>query len=415
MDWNSNNLLCGIFYPSVSNDKRSRLVFVFISLILIIGFRLAFPVMFASIPAYEPDATNYMTEVSSWVRSGIDFGYAGQYQHDYPMAYLIAFTFIKFGVPFDTFFRVAPFAIYAIDLLILFLIIAEITPDNKKFAAVSVFLFSFSSLGYWVAVHYCPDLVGSLFFLVSLFLSVRFAKKGEWSLKALAPVLVSIVILILSHHLSTLYFILTMLGLALSTWYFNPQQIKGKALSFFMLGIFTYTSWFVYGTLMYPSFFNIYAYFSGGFGSPTGLAQQAGWFNNLTFAIYPAFIVGLFILELATIFQLKSPRDVLKLREKLREVRIRESANASLVFSLGFILVLGLFFIGFTAPVSFPTRVLEVLCIGMYPLSSQALMRISEGPHSKKKMLLILVILLIVVLTGVHRYYSQIQRRVIVG
>jgi hypothetical protein len=399
----------------LNGDKRSMLLFVFVTLILLFSFRIAFPAMFTSIPAFEPDSTNYMNIVNSWVNNGIDFSTAGHYEHDYPMAFLIAFAFVKLGVPLGVFFRVAPFVIYGLTLALIFLIISELTPDKKKLAAASVFLFSFSSLGYWVAVHYCPDLMGSMFFLVALFLGVRFAKKGEWSFKALAPVMACIVVLVLTHHLSTLYFILTMLGLALSTWYFKPEQFKGKALSFFILGIFTYTFWFAYGTLVYPDFFNVYSYFGGGFGSPTGLAQQAGWFNNFTFLIYPAFVIGLFVFELIRVFQIKAPRDLLKVRGKMRALRGNPSVDISVVFSLGFILVLGLFFVGFALPVSFPTRVLEVLCLGFYPLSSVTLLRFMEEKKSKKWLIILLIIVLLVVLLGVHRYYTQIQRRVLYG
>lgn len=114
------------------SDKRSILISVFISLILLVSFRIAFPVMFTSIPAYEPDAINYMNIVNSWVKGGVDFGFPGYYQHDYPLSFLTAFTFVKFGVPVDTFFRVAPFVIYAIDLLMLYLIVAELIPGKKK-------------------------------------------------------------------------------------------------------------------------------------------------------------------------------------------------------------------------------------------------------------------------------------------
>jgi len=398
-------------------DKRSSLIFLLITILLIIAFRVAFPIMFTTIPAYEPDSVHYLNVVNSWVKSGVDFANAGNYEHDYPLAFLIAFIVIKLGVPIDTFFRAVPFMIYAIDLILIFFIISEITPfkENRKIGAVSVFFFSISSLGYWVSVHYCPDLVGSMLFLFSLFLCIRFAKRGDWNLKIILPVLSSIILLILSHHLTTLYFILTLLGLALSTWFFNPPQIKGKAIAFFVMGIFTYTFWFAYGSLMYPEFFNVYAYFSG-FGSPTQLAQQAGLFNNITFVIYPALIIGLFAIELLRIMQFKTLSEIIKLRTKIREVRIRESENIVLVFSIGFILILGLFFVGFAVPVAFPTRVLEVLLVGLYPLSAITFLKVQETNNPKRKwfLIILLIIILIVVLTGLHRYYTQIQRRVIV-
>jgi hypothetical protein len=397
-------------------EKRYRVLFVLASILLIICFRMVFPIEFTTVPAYEPDATRDISIVNSWVTSGINFGIEGAYQHNFPMSYLVAFTFIKLGVPLDTFFRVAPFFIYALDIIFLYLLVEEVMPENKKksaLPALSVFLFSFSSLGYWVTVHYCPDLFGSLMFFVCLYLGVRFAKAGEWSVKSLLPVLVSLFVLILSHHLSTLYLIVTFLGLSFSVWFFKSKQFKGGALSFFILAIYTYTLWFAYGSLVYPSFFNVYIYFSG-FGSPAQQSASAGLLTNLSFAIYPVFILVLFAIEFLRTLHIQNSLSLLKhVREKLREIRMRESDNTPLVFSVGFIFVLILFVLGFAAPVLFGVRILEVLCIGLYPLASLTLFKLTDGKSSRKKKAIIFVIILLVILTSVMRYYIQIQRRVL--
>jgi hypothetical protein len=289
-------------------------------------------------------------------------------------------------------------------------------PENKTNNAIpvlSVFLFSFSSLGYWVAVHYSPDLFGSLMYFLCLYLGVRFAKAGKWSVKSLLPVLVGLFALILSHHLSTLYLIVTFFGLSLSVWFFKPAQFKRGALAFFVLPIFTCTVWFAYGSLVYPSFFNVYGYFSG-FTSVTTQSSGAGLLTNLSFAIYPAFILVLFAIEFLKILQTQNPLSLFKnVREKLREIRIRESGNTLLVFSVGFIFVFVLFVIGIPVPVLFGTRILEVLFIGLYPIASQTLFKLADGSSSRKKKALIFVIVLLVVLTSILRYYVQIQRRVI--
>jgi hypothetical protein len=170
----------------------------------------------------------------------------------------------------------------------------------------------------------------------------------------------------------------------------------------------------VYGTLVYPSFFNVYVYFSG-YGSVSSLSQGAGVLNNLTFAIYPVFILGLFALGLLRILHLQVPSDVIKLPTKLRELRTRESTNMPLVFSVGFVFVFVLLLGGFALPVIQAPRILEVLCIGAFPISGQMLAKLGGGNPSKKKMLLMFVLVLFVVLTGAYRYYSQIQRRVLGG
>ena len=396
-------------------ERRYQLLLVFTSVAMIVSFRLAFPAIFSSIPSYEPDVLSYMNTVNSWVTSGINFKTMGFYEHDYPLSFLIAFVFIKLGVPIDLFYRIAPFVIYGLQTIIIYLLVKEVVPNNSKYGAVAAYLFSFSSLAYWVTLHYCPDLVGSLLFVLTLYFSIKFAKSGEWTLKSLAPVLISIGCLILSHHLSTLYLIFTLFGLSLSTWFFKSVQIRGKALSFFILGIFAYTAWFAYGTLEYPNFFNVYAYFSGGYGSTSGLVQQAGILNNLTFVIYPAFIIGLFAMTFLKQAGVTRPRDLTKLRSKIREMRVKQSSNLPFVYSIGFVTVVFLFFVGFGAAVVFPVRVLEVLLIGMYPIASETLLALTCDWQPKWKIVLLFIVILLVVLTGIYRYDSSIQRRVIVN
>lgn len=395
-------------------NNKSAALYVLMAIILLVSFRMAFPVMFTSIIAYEPDSSHYLKIVISWLQNGIAFGADGNYEHDYPLAFLIAFAIIKLGVPTDLFFRFSPFIVYGLIVCLLYMIVSEILPNQKKIAAISIFFLSFSSLGYWLSVHYCPDLLGALFFFLSFYLSILFAKRGLWTFKHLMPLLISIILLILSHHLSTLYFILTTLGLAFSTWFFKHPQFKGKAISFFILGIFTYTIWFAYGTLLYPKFFNIYIYFSG-FGSPTELVQQASFLSNVTFIIYPAFMFALFIINIFEIFKFKTFKQLFQLKSKIKKIRFEESTNASLVFGVGFILILALFLLGFALPVSFPTRVLELLLIGLFPLSSQVFLKIYENSSKYKVVILVILFLIVlfVALTGIHRYYSQIQNRVI--
>lgn len=403
-----------LMIPRLGASTRFQQIFIASSILLLLGLRMAFPAIFTTIPAYEPDATNYMTVISSWANNGIDFGVEKAYQHDYPLSFLTGYTFVKLGVPVDTFFRIAPFVIYAINALLIYAIIKQISPPKSKYylPEVSIFLFSFSSLGYWISVHYCPDLFGSMMYLLSLYLIIRFAMTSiTWSIKALIPMCLLIFLLILSHHLSTLYLIITLMSFAIAIWFFKPPQYAKGALCFFIMGIFTYTLWFIYGSLVYPSFFNVYVYFSG-FDSLSSQTAAAGWINNLAFAVYPALIFGLFGVEF---WRNIKPGNLLifikNLRSKLAEIRVLQAENSILVFTAGFILVFLLFVVGFAVPALFGTRILEVLCIGLYPMASQTLFNLSGSTSRWKKALLVLVIT-VIVFVSIYRYYTQIQRRV---
>jgi len=388
-------------------------IFLLSCALLMISLRMVFPIISVSPILYEPDAHNYITVVSSWLNSGIDFGGEGNYQHDYPLAYVFAFFFTKLGISMDAFFRFAPLFIYAIDIILLYLLYNEITSGNKRTSCGAVFLFSLSSLGYWVSVHYCPDIIGTVFYLLSLYLSLRFAGKRGLKITTVIPVFISIFLLILSHHLGTLYLTLTLLGLSLLTGLNKSPEIKGQWLRFFILGVYTYSLWIAYGLFMYPSFFNIYVYLQFS-GSPISLAQGATLLDNITFAVYPAFIFVLFAYSLLRVLKIEK-WNLTSFFQGLRDIRTDvEGLGASPVYSIGYIFVAILFVIGFVVPNTFPLRVLEVLLIGMYPISSQTLLKVhSVNPSKKKKLLILLVycIVISVMLTSFHRYYRQIQGR----
>jgi hypothetical protein len=225
--------ILGVLFYSLPllDEPKNRGVFIFASIMLMILIRCVFPLIFTNVIIYEPDSSSYISIVSSWLQN-LDLGHSGNYQHDYPLSFLIAFLFGKLGVAIEPFYRFAPFFIYAIELVLLFYIVTKLT-SNPKIGAISVFLFSISPLNYWLAVHYCPDLVGSLFFLISLFLLIRLVKSDSEKLSYVIPLLVSIFLLILAHHLSTLYFVVTTMGLAFTAWYFKTP-FKGKsALTFY--------------------------------------------------------------------------------------------------------------------------------------------------------------------------------------
>jgi hypothetical protein len=397
-------------------DRRFKVLFLVGSILLMISFRMVYPMTFSTIPAYEPDASGYINVVNSWASSGVDFGHEGNYHHDYPLSFLLAYAIIKMGVPVETFFRYAPFFIYAIDLLLVYLLVTQVSSDGR-YGAVAAFLFSFSSMNYWTAVHYCPDLIGTLFLLLSLYLTFGLVKKGEIRTRTLMPVLLSVFLLILSHHLGILYFIVTVIGISFSAWMLqSPLRYKlSKWRWLLVIGVYAYTVWFAYGSFIYPSFFNIYVYIHG-FTSATSLVQQATLLDNVTFVLYPSFILMLFLLEFSELFGVRSISDIRNLRKKLSEFRIgRTRAHDVLIYSSGFILVAFLFLAGFVIPATFPLRVLEVLMIGIYPLSARSFFSLADNNPSRKKTAVIFLLFLVVVITGVHRYYRQIQRRVLFG
>ncbi len=350
-------IFCVLFYCIFHLDfsvSKNVGVFVFGAISLMILMRIVFPIVFQSIITYEPDVSNYLKIENSWLHGSLDFGQSGNYEHDYPLAFIFAFLFAKLGAPLEIFFRFAPFFIYAADFALVFVIINEITL-KPKVAALAVFLFAISPLNYWLAVHYCPDLLGSLFFLLALYLVIRLVKTESLKPGTVIPVIAAIILLVLTHHLSTLYFILTIMGLAFSSWYFK-SPFKPKAIYFLIVGTFAYTFWFMYGTFMYPEFFNVYTYFSQS-GSAITLSTQANLFQNFTFALYPLFIVALVTLYIKETVGLRNILKFITSRKFLHPTLMKFELSAMMQYTSGFILVLALFFVGLVIPSIFAPRV----------------------------------------------------------
>ena len=381
------------------------------SIIFMACIRMVFPIVYPTPAIYEPDVLNYMPVVDSWARSGINLGFSGLYQHDYPMSFVLAFIFVKLGVSVNTFFRVAPFFVYATEVVLLYLICTEIFPEDKRYSAAAAFLFSLSPQNYWISVHYCPDLIGSLFYFLSLYLVIRYVKRGLGNLRNLALVCLSILALMLSHHLSMTYFIVTMIGFAVSAKFL---KIKGKDLGFFILAVFSYTVWFIYGHFMYPGFFDVYVYFTG-FAGPIIRAQGMGLYDSFLFLVFPAFITILFIFGTVILLGVHSFSDMMKLLRKPRNLLMKnQGAITPFEFSFGFVMIAFLFVVGFAVPVLQSIRILEVLLIGVYPISARAFIKMFGSNSSKKWVIVLLCIATVLVMfIGVGRYYRQIQRRVL--
>lgn len=406
-----------LMIPNIE-DKRFRWCFIFSSLLLLVSIRMAFPTIFTSITAYEPDTTRYMAVINAWTNQGLHFGDPGLYQHDYPLSFLLGYSMVKLGLSIDLFFRLAPFVVYIINALLIYLIVKVITQNRVKIAALSVFIFSISSLSAWVSIHYCPDLIGSLFFLLSLYLTLKFSFSKKWTIQSVTIIIISTLLLLLSHHLSTLYFIVTMFGLSLSTHFFKKNSLC-KSTDFLLIGIFTYTFWFAYGNLMYPDFFKLANYFISYGGYTTQIAQGAPPLILFQYLTYPVFVT---LFSLFGAFQFLNIRNFDSLINQLRAfknpfyklIRLREKiVDGLILYNFGNIFNFGVFILGFLLTVIFNDRVLEVIFIGLYPLTSITILRLIGFRPSKKKLFLLIVFFILIVLIDTTRYYSAMQRRIL--
>ena len=406
---------------NINNLSKNRVIFsfLFLAILLLLTMRSIFPIVFSSILEYAPDTNLYTNILDSWANLGIDFGEEGRYQHDYPLSFLLGYFFIKMGVPLTEFFRWAPFVIYVIDLVLLYLIYRELAFSNK-IVFFSLFLFVISPFKYFLTVLYCPNIVGAFFFLLSLYFTLRFVKKGSWGLKEIFPVITSIFLLMLSHHLSIMYFILTMLGLFIASAIVMPPNFKNIQLGFLFSTVYAYTLWFAYGNFIYPSFFNFYSYFEQLTTSTVSTKLMSlTHFDVFSFLIFPIFIIVLFLIsgiKNLDIDKSKIAKIPYKLKSVIKKTYLFLPVNRrvfSLAYIAGFMFLFVVIAVGFAFPNLYIDRLLDILFIGIYPVSAKIL---SDCCHSKSKKtkILLIILLVLVALIDIHRFYREQQRAIII-
>jgi hypothetical protein len=407
----------GATYLLIFHNKKNTVILSVIALMLLtVSMRIVFPGLFVSPPSYEPDTHYYMNVVDSWTKTGINLGVPGNYQHDYPMAFIVAYVFVKFGIPIEEFFRWAPSFLYALDILLMYFLYQNLFSQSKEkesiFQAILLFSLSALSLHYFMAVHWCPDLLGASFFLLALGMSIRFAKSGEWKAKTVVPVMLSILLLILTHHLSILYLIVSLFGLAIVTKLYKVPELRGGSLSFFIPAIFTYTIWFAYGSYLYPNFFNLYIYLSGPAGSPVIQLSNQGLTDKLTLLVQPLFVGILFVWGLLRSYEIKLS-NLFSVLQKLAKgnISLVNEDRLPVAFAGGFSLIFLLILVGVVVPPIFPDRVLEVFLVGLYPVAGLAISRFCGSSKERKMLLLIVLILLVFVIT--FRYNRGQQMRLL--
>lgn len=404
-------LIFGILFL---RDKFSPWVVLICCLFLGISMRITFSGPFSNPVAFSNDNAFYMNIIRPWTITGLDLAVEGRYQHDFPFAFIISFIIIKLGVPLEGFFRWAPIFFFTINYTISYFIFKEILPKNKAFlAGVAVFLFTTSTLKYFMTANYCPNLVGSTFLLLSVYLSLRFYKKG-WTIKATVVPIISIILLVLSHHLSIVYFVILIFGMAFAARVFQGKENQGAELRLFFIAIFTYTFWWAYSHFIYPSFFADYVFVS----APTGTIVRASGLVGLdlvVFIIQPLFISILFLFGL---FEYLNIRDVNNLKcifksipnylKNIKQMKF-ERNNSLLFFSFSFFIILLLLVVSFVATNLYSDRVLDVLLLGFYPLSASTLINFTKG-RSKKVKIFLVIIIIILIFTSTYRYFRENQR-----
>ena len=95
-----------------------------------------------------------------------------------------------------------------LSVFIFYFVSRELT-DNKKIALLSTLFFAFMPFHVYQTSHASPLTFGHFFTMLSLLFFIKYRKKTKY----IIPLLVSTILLIMSHHLSTYFYLITVVSI----------------------------------------------------------------------------------------------------------------------------------------------------------------------------------------------------------
>lgn len=241
-------------------------------------------------------------------------GWGGSYQY-FPMLYLISLS-INLLTGFDliqVMIRIAP-VIGGLTVFVLYLIVIELT-KNKRLALISSALLAVAPFHVYQTSHAAPLTVGHMFMLTSIFFFLRYERDKKY----IFPLLISTIFLILSHHMTTYFYLITIAGMIIWRNFKYEIDRKENLYSFgylFIASILTFSYWRFVAKPVYFSFMK------------SGLGLES-WQVILSY-----FILIIVSFGLTKILRKK------KLSNILSELTARWEKGSSKVFLISFIFIL---------------------------------------------------------------------------
>jgi len=196
--------------------------------------------------------TNSFVETKSFINPYNGWGSSYQY---FPILYIIT-GMAHFITGIDTIQllpKIAP-VFGGLTILILYFIVYELF-KNRTIALISAGLLSTATFHVYQTSHAAPLTIGHFFMMISLFFFIKFIKKSTY----LIPLLISTVLLILSHHFTTYFYIICITGILFSYVHMHSPSWKK---SWFSLSYVLFAStvafayWMFIATPVYESFMN---------------------------------------------------------------------------------------------------------------------------------------------------------------
>ena len=208
-------------------------------------------------------------------------GWGGSY-NEFPVLYAVnAFAHWLTGIDIIVLMPKLTPIFGGLSVLVFFFVARKLT-RNIKIAILSMVFFAFLPFHVYQTSHASPLTMGHFFIMVSLFLFLKFRENTKY----LLPLMISTILLIMSHHLSTYFFLISILGIifienaSLKNW--TPYLRKDI---FYMIfaSLLVFTYWGFVARTVYEKF--MFSYYIGSFRIPP-LLIIIGFYVVLGFLIY---------------------------------------------------------------------------------------------------------------------------------
>ncbi len=217
---------------------------------------ISFSLLIRTIPLYEftlwgMDCGEYLYYTHQWVRTGgaylsID-GWGNAYPF-FPGMFILGGGFhLLSGTDIITSTMFVPVIISAFSPLFIFVIVHKVMADWRS-AILSAFFFTCLPPLIYAFSQPRPETVGFFFVLLALSLNISYLKEYK---RTSVPILVSLIALIITHHFSTYFFILFLLGgITISKlWRKEKRNLdRFKTILLVLSIIITVVYWILYAT-----------------------------------------------------------------------------------------------------------------------------------------------------------------------
>jgi hypothetical protein len=400
---------------------------------------------------YSADGYFYVYWLKIWLTEGIQLvpgpsiatPLLWYYPHTHPIAFLVAYLFTKSGISLSMFLAWAPSVLYAINIFLIYQLV-KVIGFNERIAAVTTLLFATTSFAEVLTLWFSPQLMGSTFLLLSIYLTLKLVMDEKKDSKLYALTVASIVILVLTHHLSTLYFVVVLLGFYLAFKLYSLlsphyeisttrvwrilQSLRPNRHLVVQAMLSTYIFWGVYALFIYPQrlFYwidivvtQIQVVISGTQAYPPDVRGPSIMallnlpiIDKLSIIAYPTSIIALAAVRIRSLMKenqkLKSMRQN-KLIAFLKTSMTQYPLIIGVITSLSFVLFIELLFSGLGHPVRILSIIIEMFCS---IIAAENLLTFFESSSSRKWKFLIVVGMIIIVILSTHWLFRGFQRNV---